>query len=389
MWSDGSDACLKCTICVSQCPVVAVNPSFPGPKRLGPEWYRMAESGQGEPLDHVDDCTFCQVCETACPVDVPIAHLIAEQKQRVAKTWTLNVRDALLARPHRVGRFSGVGQVPRIVRRLGHISQHVKLPTRRLEFGQSLGESLGPSRGTAALYADCYTAAYDEGLLQRARALLELWGYSVVTLPKTRGCCGAAAYAAGKPELARTIGADMKRELDKGLAGVDVLVTLNATCDGTLREEWPRYYGLRLDLPVVPFYDVADEAPQAFWTRLRSVDHGDVRLVTHSTCRGKGAVGDGSLYQLALRAGLQDVEQSEAVCCGAGGSYAFKNEHEVTATRLVAHLADQAQRFHSTGMITDSGTCAIHIEQATNVLVRHPAWWLYEWYVQYLKGGLS
>ena len=31
------DACVKCTICETQCPVAAVTPLFPGPKYVGPQ----------------------------------------------------------------------------------------------------------------------------------------------------------------------------------------------------------------------------------------------------------------------------------------------------------------------------------------------------------------
>lgn len=378
-----TDVCIKCTLCTSQCPVVSVNSDFPGPKALGPEWYRSHLAKGTLPMDHVDDCTFCQICEAACPVGVPIAHMIAEHKALVVPSGRRRLRDSLLARPHWVGKTARwTKRVPKPMRVVGGLSRTVPLPMRRQELVETLGPNLAADRGTVGLFVDCYSGAYEPGLVDKAASLLRLWGYRVTVLPKG-GCCGAAAFAAGKPSLAKHTGHRTADRL-QGLASLDAWVTLNATCDGTLREEWPSFYGIRIDCPVVPFDELAEEAPEEFWIRLRSVRSAPGWLV-HTTCRGKVARGDGHLVRLARRAGLEGVEPSDAVCCGAAGSYAFKEEHEDTAERLVERLKMQSDLVRPVGIITDSGTCAIHIQQATAVETRHPAHWLHQRYVHYLK----
>ncbi|NMP22252.1 hypothetical protein HIJ39_07785 [Sulfobacillus sp. DSM 109850] len=383
MW-EHFDACLKCTLCVSQCPVMSVNPDFPGPKALGPEWSRTAHQHDMAPMEHVDDCTFCQICESACPVDVPIAHLIADHKAKVTRDWRRRVRDGLLARPHLAARTAVIGDVPGPLRRLAGISPGVRLPRRRPSAVTGLGEPLGLPRGKVGLFLDCYTKGYDPGLGRQASELLRLWGFEVVALPAHSGCCGAAAYASGNPSLARTNGRRLKGIMEPALSKLDMVITLNATCDGTLRDEWPKYYGLSFDVPVVPFDEAAMEAPKEFWDRLRTVSDDPV-LLTHTTCRGKVARGDGQLYSLAERAGYTGATPAEALCCGAAGSYAFKVEHEKTAGRLGGALAKEVQRVRAQGVMTDSGTCAIHIEQESGVTARHPAFWLYTRYVKYIE----
>ena len=45
------DACVKCTICETQCPVAAVTPLFPGPKYVGPQAERFRKGlSVGTPL---------------------------------------------------------------------------------------------------------------------------------------------------------------------------------------------------------------------------------------------------------------------------------------------------------------------------------------------------
>ena len=35
------EECMKCTICTAYCPVVPVNPRYPGPKQAGPDGERL------------------------------------------------------------------------------------------------------------------------------------------------------------------------------------------------------------------------------------------------------------------------------------------------------------------------------------------------------------
>lgn len=381
------DACLKCTLCVSQCPVMSVDPDFPGPKALGPEWYRQYQAEGVGPVSHVDDCTFCQICESACPVDVPIAHLIAEQKALQKPSLRVRVRNGILARPHWISRMAWMGTLPRPMRRIGKISPGVDLPKQRKSLVQILGEPLAWDMGHVGLFVDCYSRGYDQDLVMRASELLRLWGFAVTRMPRASRCCGAAAFAAGNPRLAKATAHDMFESLAADEGQYDYLVTLNATCDGTIREEWPEYYGIQLNIPIIPFDELAAEAPDAFWERLQSLSKVPGVFVTHTTCRGKVARGDGQLLELAQRAGYANAEPSDAVCCGAAGSYAFKAEHEMVATRLAFRVRHQVQASKAQGIITDSGTCAIHMEQAASVPTRHPAYWLYARYQQYIEGG--
>ena len=57
------EQCMKCTVCTVYCPVVAVNPDYPGPKQAGPdgERYRLKN-----PLfydEALDLCLNCKRCE--------------------------------------------------------------------------------------------------------------------------------------------------------------------------------------------------------------------------------------------------------------------------------------------------------------------------------------
>ena len=372
---DADDACLKCSLCVAACPVYREEPRFPGPKALGPEWHRAALAHPGlAASDHVDDCTFCQLCEAACPVGVPVAHLIAQHKATRAKSATAFVRDAVLARPHLVARAPALAGIAGPPARWVGLSAEARRPRSQPTRWPSRPEGPG-TRGDVALFVDCFTRAYDGGAAEAAARLLAQWGYAIQRVPRSSQCCGAAAYAAGQPAAAGRIAAATAERL--GAKGsVQAVVTLNATCDGTLREEWPRYFKLGAPAPVVPFTTFAlVEAPPEFW---RGLAPGNAdRVFVHTTCRAKVSQGEGALLALVRRAGARVVERVDVECCGAAGSYAFKAEHRPVAQRLGRGAAEQVGGRPGV-MLVDSGTCALHLSQMTGLSCKHPARWLEE-----------
>lgn len=88
------DACVKCTICETQCPVVAVTPLFSGPKFVGPQAERFRD---GDSVDHsLDYCSSCGTCTLVCPQGVQIAELNS-QARAVMKADHMPLRDKLIS----------------------------------------------------------------------------------------------------------------------------------------------------------------------------------------------------------------------------------------------------------------------------------------------------
>ena len=98
------DACIKCNICTSYCPVSEVTDSFPGPKYAAPQSERFREFGHpfseaaAGPISRalgggrvpdasVDYCSGCRICNEVCPTGVRIAEINARARaQMVAMT---------------------------------------------------------------------------------------------------------------------------------------------------------------------------------------------------------------------------------------------------------------------------------------------------------------
>ncbi|PSR35015.1 MAG: hypothetical protein C7B46_02310 [Sulfobacillus benefaciens] len=371
------DACLKCSLCIAACPIVRVDSAFSGPKALGPEWWRSAVADDLQETDpSVDDCTFCQLCEEACPAQVPVAHLIAQHKDRHRhhRSKVARLRDFALAHPHWIGRLPiGPDKVPRIFAKAVRLSGNADYPPK-----SPLSFSPRPSVPDIGLFVDCFNRDYGGETVQAAVWILHQLGYRVQLVPEEAHCCGAAAYASGRLKDAKDIASSTYDALKR--TPVSTLLTLNATCDGTIRDEWPRYLGLNSPAAVImPWTDwIVSHAPQQFWQRLSEKDR---KVLVHTTCRGKVAQGEGSMEQLVALTSAMPVPLGIA-CCGAAGSYAFKAEHEDAAQALgksaKAALDELDLVPEPESMLVDSGTCALHLHQYTDVPALHPALWLYK-----------
>src|SRR5262245_29926871 len=103
------DACIKCNICTSYCPVSAVTDKFPGPKYEGPQAGRVRQPGQPQSPDHsVDYCSGCRVCNEVCPTGVRIAEINARARAQIVAERGLPLRNRLLGRNELLGQLGSI-----------------------------------------------------------------------------------------------------------------------------------------------------------------------------------------------------------------------------------------------------------------------------------------
>lgn len=82
------EQCIKCTVCTVYCPVVPVNPNYPGPKQAGPDGERLRLK-RGEFFDEaLKYCLNCKRCEVACPSNVKIGDIIQSARIKYSKLDT-------------------------------------------------------------------------------------------------------------------------------------------------------------------------------------------------------------------------------------------------------------------------------------------------------------
>ena len=90
------EQCIKCTICTVYCPVVPVNPDYPGPKQAGPDGERLRLK-KGIFFDEtLKYCLNCKRCEVACPSGVRIGDIIQAARIKYGRSKP-KLRDMMLA----------------------------------------------------------------------------------------------------------------------------------------------------------------------------------------------------------------------------------------------------------------------------------------------------
>ncbi len=77
-----TDHCTQCDLCTAACPVLAVSPTFAGPKANGPLRLRQsARTPTAVPtLAATAECNGCGMCSLACPHDVAVTALNIQAK---------------------------------------------------------------------------------------------------------------------------------------------------------------------------------------------------------------------------------------------------------------------------------------------------------------------
>src|SRR4051794_10370095 len=103
---DSLDHCVKCTICETYCPVMAVTPLFTGPKYVGPQAERFRISDEPSPDSSLDYCSSCGICTQVCPHGVHIAEINTRAKARLRERDGIPLRERLIAPPTVLGRLA-------------------------------------------------------------------------------------------------------------------------------------------------------------------------------------------------------------------------------------------------------------------------------------------
>ena len=87
---------MKCTVCTAYCPVLQVNPLYPGPKQAGPDGERLRLKDPYFFNYALKYCLNCKRCEVACPSGVDVADLIQSARIKYEKQPP-KLRDVMLA----------------------------------------------------------------------------------------------------------------------------------------------------------------------------------------------------------------------------------------------------------------------------------------------------
>ena len=386
MAGENLEKCLKCTICTAYCPVMAVDPMYPGPKQAGPdqERFRLMDSAYFD--DVLKMCLNCGRCETACPNGVRIPDII--QRARIQYgTHAPSLRDFILANTDLMGSVAtkmapvvnwtvGLKPVKGImdgVLGIDHRRSFPKYAGRTFEswFKREAAPAQAGFAKKVRYFHGCYVNYNYPRLGQDFVAVMNALGYGVELLGGEK-CCGVALIANGQAEHARR---NAERNIGLIKAGSGPVLTTGSTCTFTIRDEYPNLLG-------VDNSAVREDVGLAVRFISSLLESGEVRLAFKQGFRKKVAYHSAchaellgwTVYSIDLLRRIPGLELTvlESQCCGIAGTYGFKKENYRRSQAIGEGLFEQIRTAAPEAVVTECETCKWQIEMSAGVPVQNP-----------------
>jgi glycolate oxidase iron-sulfur subunit len=262
-----TEQCMKCGFCTYVCPVYQEEKIEAGVARGKNELVKALLNGElelnSELADRLYKCTACMACTESCPAKAPIPRIIVAARAEIARTQGVKFpygfiyRNLLTNRPL-LGNVLGLarrfqsafmpktnGFIRHLPTFLAGLGKGRQIPSVAPKYLHQIVPEINKPAKSAAMRVGYFSGCMNEFVLphlgKKTIELLTRNGIEVV-MPRSQGCCGAAAFlGAGDFETGRRI-ADSNVA---AFSNVDYIVTDCATCSCTLSE----YTHLLADTP--------------------------------------------------------------------------------------------------------------------------------------------
>lgn len=381
------EECMKCTVCTAYCPVMQVNPLYPGPKQAGPDGERLRLKDPYFFNYALKYCMNCKRCEVACPSGVRIADLIQSARIRYDHTKP-KLRDQILASTDLMGSLARpfapvVNGVTGLKLTKGILDATLKIDHRRT-FPRYSGRSFeawlrrrekeqAAFPEQVAYFHGCYVNYNNPKLGKDLVKVLNALGVGVKLLDHEK-CCGIALITNGMSKKATSQAIHNVEALRKAVsAGLKVL-TSSSTCALTLRDEYPELLG-------VDNADVRDSVMLATRYIFERLEKGATlrfkpgyhrKVAYHTPCHLE-RMGWGVFSEKLLRSipGLE-FTMLDSACCGIAGTYGFKKENYEASQAIGEPLFEQIRSVDPEVVACDCETCKWQIEMSTGYSVENP-----------------
>ena len=382
------EQCIKCTICTAYCPVVAVNPSYPGPKQAGPDGERLRLKNKFFFDENLKYCMNCKRCEVACPSGVKIADLIHSARRRYGRDIP-ELRDRILANTDFMGKVArpvaplvnamvGTKFAKSAMDLLMDIDKNRTFPKYQAHgfegwFKKNARASQDAFSDKVAFFHGCSTEFQHPEVGKAFVKVMNAVGYGVELLDEK--CCGVAMISNGLWNSANRHAEHnvkvFRQAVSKGLP----IVGVSSTCLFTMRDEYP-------DVLDVDNSDVRDSLTLVGKFLFELVDSGKVRLVFKEDYRARVAYHipchmeklGWSIFTKELMGMIPGVSLTvlESGCCGMAGTYGFKKENYKYSQEIGRPLFEQIKSLSPDFVCCECETCKWQIEMSTGYQVLNP-----------------
>jgi glycerol-3-phosphate dehydrogenase subunit C len=378
--------CVRCTLCVENCPVFKVNPAFPGPKQAGPDAQRFRLDGERSVDDWVKLCCQCQRCQVACPYGVNVSEIILKAQLKYSREHMSPFTAHLFANTYHLGKLGALiapvtnavtssGAARKFMGVLG-IATNLPMPEYRfltLNMGRKRkGRRRSPRK--VVFFHGCYLGFNRPDIGRGIRDLLAGLGCRVVIPRQT--CCGLPALGNGDLEIARKFARKNARMLAEYIDRGYQVVYACTSCGLTLVHDYPELLELPEGRKIAEnTYNVHELILDILENDAVGVKFGEVdrKIVYHIPCHLKAlGIGYPAAGIFEKIPGLKTTVLDDH-CCGLAGSYGFKKKNQQTAEKLGAAAASAIRALEPDALVSDCGACRMQLGHYTELPVLDPS----------------
>ena len=381
------EECMKCTVCTAYCPVLQVNPLYPGPKQAGPDGERLRLKDPYFFNYALKYCMNCKRCEVACPSDVKVADLIQAARIKYDHSRP-KLRDRILASTDFMGSLArpfapvvngvtGLGVTKAVLDTTLKVDKHRSFPKYS---GRSFEAWLKRHKKEQAAFPEqisyfhgCYVNYNYPQLGKDLVKVLNALGVGVQLLDKEK-CCGIALITNGMTKQATKQATHNVAVIGKAVAEGRKVVTTSSSCTLTLREEYPNLLGVDnaavRDSVLMATRFIFEKLERGATLRFRPDYH--KKIAYHIPCHME-RLGWGIFSERLLRM-IPGVEFTllDSACCGIAGTYGFKKENYAASQAIGQALFDQIRSVNPEVVACDCETCKWQIEMSAGYPVMNP-----------------
>ncbi|MDA3810061.1 MAG: anaerobic glycerol-3-phosphate dehydrogenase subunit C [Spirochaetaceae bacterium] len=375
--------CIRCTICVENCPVFKVNPEYPGPKQAGPDAMRFRIDGEEKVDKWISLCTQCRRCEQVCPYDVKPASLILESQIEYVKKNGAVPTQVMFSNFHFISHLASFfAPIANFATSLTIVKKMMKvfglrddIPFPKFSYLTMQRKKVPPREGIrkAVFFHGCYLNGNAPDTGRDIISLIQSLGIEVFVPPQV--CCGLPALGNGNEKKAKSFAErNAKIFTEKVEQGYDILYSCTS-CGHTLIHSYPELLGEKGKLIADNSWNIYEYMEMLLEKGQINPEHSVVkkRVAYHIPCHLKGT---GKPYPvLNIFRSIPGIELfiSDENCCGFSGSYGFKKKNRETTDKLGRIAVNALLEFKPDVIISDCGACRMQIENFTDIRVCDPA----------------
>ena len=376
--------CIRCTICVENCPIMRVNPDFPGPKQAGPDAQRFRSDREKAEDEWVLLCSQCKRCEMACPCGVEPARIILAAQQRYGLEHPHSLAHLLFANNYYLSTLGSLTAplankfaATKIGKKIfDAMSIATYIPFPKFRFHKLSWKKRTPNRRSrkVAFFYGCFINFYRPDIGRKIIQLLKSFNVDVVLPPQW--CCGLPALGNGNLQLARSFALKNTASLTNYIdAGYDILYSCTS-CGLCLLHDYQDI----MDIPKAKI--IAENTYDLHEYILKLVDDNYIKpqfqevrrkLAYHIPCHLRAlGIGYPAAKLMSMIPGLTS-EIIDDNCCGLSGSYGFKKSNESTAISIGNRAVARIKKTDATEIVADCGSCRMQLGGLSGLATLDPS----------------